>query len=224
MIFQRDRCEKIFFFSTIVNGRGYQTDKNRTIRVEKILTKELSLEEYSNEDLFELVQTKDSYPTFEKLYKRLYSMLISHAFRYMRSTQQADDMVSEVFYKIWKRRSEIRMNSSLQSYLYTSVRNKCLDHLRSENRVERCDDDVLLDFDAKTATPHQYTVGEELKKRIENAIEALPNDRRRIFKMSRDNGLKYKEIAAILGISIKTVETQMGRALKHLRNELSEYL
>ncbi|MEO1098074.1 MAG: sigma-70 family RNA polymerase sigma factor, partial [Bacteroidota bacterium] len=81
-----------------------------------------------------------------------------------------------------------------------------------------------LDFDAKTATPHQYTVGEELKKRIENAIEALPNDRRRIFKMSRDNGLKYKEIAAILGISIKTVETQMGRALKHLRNELSEYL
>ena len=150
--------------------------------------------------------------------------LISHAFRYMRSTQQADDMVSEVFYKIWKRRSEIRMNSSLQSYLYTSVRNKCLDHLRSENRVERCDDDVLLDFDAKTATPHQYTVGEELKKRIENAIEALPNDRRRIFKMSRDNGLKYKEIAAILGISIKTVETQMGRALKHLRNELSEYL
>ncbi|MEM1407949.1 MAG: RNA polymerase sigma-70 factor [Bacteroidota bacterium] len=192
--------------------------------MEKLLTKELSLEEYSNEDLFELVQKKDSYPTFEKLYKRFYSMLISHAFRYMRSTQQADDMVSEVFYKIWKRRSEIKMTSSLQSYLYTSVRNKCLDHLRSESRVEHCDDDVLVDFDAKTATPHQYTVGEELKKRIENAIEALPNDRRRIFRMSRDNGLKYKEIADILGISIKTVETQMGRALKHLRNELSEYM
>ena len=178
----------------------------------------------SNEGLFVKVRQHGDYTAFESLYRRFYVALTNYAYRYMRCRDKADDMVSEVFYKLWKKRAAISVTTSLQSYLFTSVRNKCLDQIRAEGRVNQCDETVLIDFDAACATPLQYTVGEELQKRIETAIEALPKDRRRIFRMSRDNGLKYKEIAATLGISIKTVETQMGRALRFLREELKEYM
>lgn len=180
--------------------------------------------EITSEQLFLKVKDEGSYKAFEKLYYRFYKPLINYAHKYMKSIQVSDDMVSEVFYKIWKRRKEITVSSSFQSYLFTAVRNKCLDHLRAENKVHHCDDDILVEFDSLTATPLQYTMGEELQNRIEMAIEALPKDRKRIFRMSRDNGMKYKEIAEMLGISIKTVETQMGRALKHLRTALKEFM
>ncbi|MEM9298411.1 MAG: RNA polymerase sigma-70 factor [Bacteroidota bacterium] len=192
--------------------------------MEKIVTIELTLNDCSNEDLFSLIQNESSYAAFEELHRRFYHVLINYSFRFMQSKQQADDVVSEVFYKIWKKRSVINVTSSLRSYLFTSVRNMCLDCLRSEKKIEHCQDDILIDFDGSCDTPHQCAVGVELKIRIENAIEALPKDRKKVFRMSRDHGLKYKEIAETLGISIKTVETQMGRALKYLRIELSEYM
>lgn len=178
----------------------------------------------SNEELFSLVRERSDYTAFESLYHRMYKPLSVYAIRYTKSPELADDMVSEVYYKLWTKRDTINISSSLQSYLYTSVRNKCLDQIRSQHGIEQCDETALINFDSLSATPLQYTISEELQKRIETAIEALPKDRRRVFRMSRDNGLKYKEIAETLGISIKTVETQMGRALKFLREELKEYL
>ena len=177
-----------------------------------------------NKYLFEEIRCGDNYKAFEIMYRRFYHRLASFAFRFTQSSDQAEEVVSDVFYKLWKNRKNIQITSSLQSYLFTSVRNKCLDKLRAENRVSRCDSSVLVNFTSTISTPLQHTLGEELRKRIEVAIEALPRDRRRIFRLSRDNGLKYKEIAALLDISIKTVETQMGRALKYLRGELKEYL
>ncbi|MEM7108739.1 MAG: RNA polymerase sigma-70 factor [Bacteroidota bacterium] len=195
------------------------------MQMEEIATKRrLVLKDCSNEYLFALVQNESNYAAFEALYTRFYHVLINYSFRYMQSKQQADDVVSEVFYKIWKKRSGIHVTSSLRSYLFTAVRNMCLDYLRSESKIEHCQDDMLIEYEGSSDTPHQCAVGEELKIRIENAIEALPKDRRKVFRMSRDQGLKYKEIAETLGISIKTVETQMGRALKYLRGELSEYM
>ena len=177
-----------------------------------------------NEHLFEEVKRSDNYEAFEIMYRRFYQRLASFAYRFTQSSDKAEEVVSDVFYKLWKNRKNIEITSSLQSYLFTSVRNKCLDKLRVENRVSHCDDSVLLNYRSTISTPLQHTLEEELRKRIEIAIEALPRDRRRIFRLSRDNGLKYKEIAALLDISIKTVETQMGRALKFLRGELKEYL
>ena len=182
------------------------------------------IDELSNEELFEVIKATDDYLAFEKLYKRFYYILTHYAYRYMKCPELANDMVSEVFYKLWKKRDSISVTTSLQSYLFTAVRNKCLDQLRVENRVDKCDDSVLVDLDSSSSTPLQHAIAEELQQKIESAIEALPKDRRRVFRMSRDNGLKYKEIADTLGISIKTVETQMGRALKFLRGELTEYI
>lgn len=181
-------------------------------------------EENLSEHLFEEVKRSDNYKAFEIMYRRFYQRLASFAYRFTQSSDKAEEVVSDVFYKLWKNRKNIEITSSLQSYLFTSVRNKCLDKLRVENRVSHCDDSVLLNYRSTISTPLQHTLGEELRKRIEIAIEALPRDRKRIFRLSRDNGLKYKEIAALLDISIKTVETQMGRALKFLRGELKEYL
>ncbi len=190
----------------------------------QILPEGIKTDDLTNEELFEIIKETGDYLAFEKLYRRFYYILTHYAYRYMKCPELANDMVSEVFYKLWKKRESISVTTSLQSYLFTSVRNKCLDQLRAKSRVDQCDDSVLIDFDCSSATPLQYTVGEELHQKIESAIEALPRDRRKVFRMSRDNGLKYKEIADTLGISIKTVETQMGRALKFLRQELSEYV
>ena len=177
-----------------------------------------------NEHLFEQIKRSDNYKAFEIIYRRFYHRLASFAFRFVQSSYEAEEVVSDVFYKLWKNRKNIQITSSLQSYLFTSVRNKCLDKLRVENRKNQCDDSILVNFTSNISNPLQHTLGEELRKRIETAIEALPRDRKRIFRLSRDNGLKYKEIAALLNISIKTVETQMGRALKYLRRELKEYI
>lgn len=190
----------------------------------QIVPPNTQIDELSNEELFEVIKESGDYVAFEKLYKRFYYILTHYAYRYMKCPELANDMVSEVFYKLWKKRDSISVTTSLQSYLFTAVRNRCLDQLRVENRVDKCDDSVLIDLDSSSSTPLQHAIAEELQQKIENAIEALPKDRRKVFRMSRDNGLKYKEIADTLGISIKTVETQMGRALKFLRGELTEYI
>ncbi|MCG8384997.1 MAG: RNA polymerase sigma-70 factor [Cytophagales bacterium] len=190
----------------------------------QIVPPSTQIDELSNEELFEVIKESGDYVAFEKLYKRFYYILTHYAYRYMKCPELANDMVSEVFYKLWKKRDSISVTTSLQSYLFTAVRNRCLDQLRVENRVDKCDDSVLIDLDSSSSTPLQHAIAEELQQKIENAIEALPKDRRKVFRMSRDNGLKYKEIADTLGISIKTVETQMGRALKFLRGELTEYI
>ena len=143
------------------------------------------------------------------------------AYNYLEDGDAAEDIVQEVFSTVWSKASEIDIRTNLKSYLFGAVRNACLNVLKHRKVVDSHEKEVggiesFLDVD--------FLEMDELQSKVNEALEALPEKRRQIFEMSRYEGKKYHEIAAELDISIKTVETQMGRTLRHLREILGPYL
>jgi len=161
---------------------------------------------------------------FEKLFKTHYSRLCSYANLFLNDPDAAEDVVQEVFFKLWKNRDEIIISTTVKSYLFRAVRNGCMnviDHISVREAYK-----ILNDEDMKHSegNPVDETIVSELEERIREPIDLLPPERRRIFIMSRFDGLKYREIADQLNISVKTVENQMYQALRFLRDRLVDYL
>ena len=174
----------------------------------------------SLDSLFKNVTDYDDYNAFENIFKRTYTSVCSFVQKMVRSHELAEEIVDDVFFSLWKNRKKIRITSSFKSYLLTSVRNRSLDCLRKMKKKQN-----LALENASTLPSSQSSVLEnmecnELQLRIDTAIQLLPKQCRLIFILSREQGLKYREIAEMLSISIKTVDTQMGRALKFLRGEI----
>ena len=134
-------------------------------------------------------------------------------------------MVQQVFYKIWEQRERLNIQSSLKAYLYRSVHNLCINHL-THQKIRATHQSYTMQYisqqeeDAAARKVQQS----ELEKNISKALNELPEQCRTIFQMSRFEELKYQEIADRLGLSVKTVENQMGKALKLLRVKLVHYL
>jgi len=164
----------------------------------------------------------DSQQAFEMLFRALFRPLTAYAFRIVRDLPAAENIVQDVYLKLWQNRHEVVITTSLEHYMFRSVRNHSLnyldkvrvrsDYLRTEMERERENDDYQAYFPE---------IG--LLNKIEKAIGALPEKRQVIFRMAREEGLKYREIAERLNLSIKTVEAQMTLALKQLRDSLKEY-
>lgn len=135
---------------------------------------------------------------------------------------EAEDLVQQAFVKLWEYRGRLDVSWSLKAYLYKTVHNACLNRLRAGKVRSK-----YLDYNAQQLndmyTPPDDT-SPELLERFQRAMEALPPQCRHIFELSRFETLKYREIADQLGISIKTVETQMGKALRLMRTQLADYL
>ena len=161
---------------------------------------------------------------FEEVFKSSYAGLCGYANKYISDLDQAEEIVQEVFFNYWNKRTFLEINGALEAYLYKAVRNACLNHLkhlkvRSQYAVAQLH--TLKEEESK----HLDTMVElELQQKIEDSINLLPTERQKIFKLSRYEGLKYLEIAAELQLSVKTVEAQMGKALKFLKENLAEYL
>ena len=161
---------------------------------------------------------------FENFFKSYYADLCNYAFGFLKEKTDAEEVVQDVFFTIWENRQKITIESSLKSYCYKSVRNKCLNiikhiEIRETHKVHN-EREIL---NTQNHTPMDYEQ-EELQQRINTAIEALPEIRQKVFKLSRYEGLKYKEIAEKLNISVKTVEVHMSKALSQLREALADYL
>ena len=171
------------------------------------------------EMLIMLVIEHDDYYAFESLFKKMYNPLCQFCIKFVKSPEVAEELVSDVFYSIWKNRNRLLI-SSPKAYLFTSVRNKAFDHLRKVKKQIHCDLENATNLPADTANSQEILVLRELTASMEKSVARLPKQCRLIYELSRDQGLKYKEIATILQVSVKTVETQMGRALKHLRNSM----
>lgn len=131
--------------------------------------------------------------------------------------EEAENVVAEVFYKIWKNRATLRINTSARAYLYTAVRNQALDMLRRAKSGPPPPEYAPATY---VRSPEEDLIGSELQDQIQAAISRLPEQRQLIFRLNREEGLKYREIAQRLNISIKTVETQMSRSLRTLREQL----
>jgi RNA polymerase sigma-70 factor (ECF subfamily) len=160
---------------------------------------------------------------FEALFREHYEALVRFAEGVLRSRDVAEDVVQDVMLNVWRQRETLQVDESARAYLFRSVRNRALNQLRNE-RVRRDAIPHLASDPRPSAAVDSELVEEELASAIRDAVAALPPRCREVFELSRGEGLRYSEIAAVLGISIKTVETQMGRALKSLRERLAAFL
>lgn len=161
---------------------------------------------------------------FKELFQAHYDALCRYACRYVASLEVAEDLVQEVFFDLWKRRSTWHPEHSPKAFLFGAVRNQTLKHQRrsrGSTQVLNGQQEILQEVSSQ-GSPARSLRSRELTERGQQAINELPERRRHIFILSRKHGLTYAEIAIALDISVKTVETQMGRALQHLRNRLSE--
>jgi RNA polymerase sigma-70 factor, ECF subfamily len=136
----------------------------------------------------------------------------------------AKDLVQEVFFSLWQKKESIDLSKSVKSYLTSAVRNKCLNYIRDHKKFSVT---ILESEDQYISSPykqHDNLIEEELRNKINSSIEELPERCREVFMLSRYERLKYQEIADKLNISVKTVETQMSKALQHFRIRLAEFL
>ncbi|MEQ8242912.1 RNA polymerase sigma-70 factor [Fulvivirga sp.] len=161
---------------------------------------------------------------FEVLFRHSYGTMCGYAKKYIADTDEAEGIVQDVFVNFWERRDAIEISDSIEAYLYRSVRNSCLNQLKHSQVKAKYAMEQVLAYKNTDAVTTDTLEDLELQQKIDACIDSLPIERRKIFKLSREDGLKYKEIANELNISIKTVENQMGKALKHLRTHLAEYL
>lgn len=136
----------------------------------------------------------------------------------------AEETVQSIFVKMWENRSQLVIDSSVRSYLFSAVRNNCLNQLKQMKVRDAYKTHNKRTLDQSVVLADDELEASELETRIHASIEALPTARKQIFILSRYDGLKYKEIAEKLNISIKTVENQMGSAIKQLKNDLAEYM
>lgn len=161
---------------------------------------------------------------FEKAYEQLffdyYPQLTVFAKKYVQDIEMAKEIVQTIFIRIFEKRKSIIIETSIKSYLYQSVRNECLNHIRHENIHNEHIKQYRLQSENNSIEWSDKMDETELEYKIFQSVEKLPKQCQKIFKMSRIEGKKNKEIAEILQISKRTVETQISRALKVLRKEL----
>ena len=165
--------------------------------------------------------------SLELLFRRLYPRLCAYANKFVQDTGDSKEIVQDLFLAIWNNREHLDESRSLEAYLFTSVKNKCLNVLKA--RIVKSKQAELLwmlysEESSMNDNSYHVLLANELQSDFNKALQKLPSECRRIFELSRFEGLRYQEIAGRLNISIKTVETQMYRALNKLRIELREHL
>jgi len=160
---------------------------------------------------------------FDELFRAWYPSLVRASESIVRSRAVAEEIVQDVLLELWKRREKLADESSPQAYLFQSTRNRALNHIRHE-RVEQKSEPELIRQTEMSASAHSQLVEEEIEAALKTAVSELPDRCREVFELSRTHGLKYAEIATTLGISVKTVEAQMGKALRTLRVKLAPWL
>jgi RNA polymerase sigma-70 factor (ECF subfamily) len=160
---------------------------------------------------------------FETLFFAYYDQLYKYAWKYVRSKQGAKGIVQDVFADVWQNRNNLDEAKNIKGFLFALVKNRALDIIKHQKIVEKHEGEVFAVQESwyrSTEQHHRPTAETFINEDICRAIEDLPPRARQIFLLNREEGLTYKEIAAYLNISVKTVESQMSRVLKLLRKSL----
>ncbi|MCW9706068.1 RNA polymerase sigma factor [Fodinibius salsisoli] len=182
--------------------------------------------EKSESLLLEKIQKGDEY-AFEIAFLKYYTPLCKYIWKYVRSEDLAEEIVQEVFATVWETRANLDSSGHLRGLLYEIARNQALDYIKHQKIVDKYiaeakqikTEEQYLTINYEDSRGHQ-----ELVNDVEEAIAGLPPKAQEVYLLNREDGLTYKEIAKYLGISIKTVESQMRRVLQILRDHLSKYL
>jgi RNA polymerase sigma-70 factor (ECF subfamily) len=185
-----------------------------------------AFENNTEKEIFTLLQKGNVY-AYELIFRRYYVSLSGFAARFVQQPDAAEEIVQNIFLKLWEKKESLSIETSLKSYLFRAVYNGCNNHLahtKIQNKYISLVRENILRNEALSDPVMDSLAYKELNEKITDAIERLPTECKKIFKMSRFDGLKYAEIAESLQISVKTVETQISRALLRLRVELKEFL
>lgn len=179
--------------------------------------------EQNDNYLIELIKNGNE-SAFDKVYLKYFKNLHTYAQNFTKDNDTAEEIIQNVFCRIWEKRHQLKTDGYLKSFLYRAVHNECINFLKHEtvrssfnvyhtNQMKHTESDLSTEI-----------LASELEKQMHSAINELPDQCRLIFQMSRFEQLKYQQIAEQLHISIKTVENQMGKALKILRIKLADFL
>lgn len=178
---------------------------------------------HSDNSILERLQNDDRH-ALELLFKTHYAPLCRFAKNILKDKDQAEDMVQEVFLKIWDKRHALKVSSSLKAYLFMAVKNHCLNTLKLNERKNWLDEDMENDALLSNNEVESKLNAKHLNEKIQQAIELLPEKCKLTFQLSRHEEMSYKEIAELMNVSVKTVENQMGKALTFLRKNLLPYI
>lgn len=193
-----------------------------TIRKILPLSSDLGRENYTDEQLLALIRQREDQQAFEQLFHRYYPSLCKQAFLMVQCRCQAEEVVSDVFIRVWKNRRNLYINRKVRYYLHTAVRNQAIDYLRKTVKERPFRSELSRDYQSRYRNPAEEVISKEIQEEVQAAIDRLPPRGRYIFRLCKDQGMKYREIAEMLDISIKTVETHMRRSLIYLRQELRQ--
>lgn len=182
------------------------------------------------QNLLFLLKRGDS-TAYKYIYDYHYVLLCSVAYEYLKDEFLAETIVEDIIFHLWEKRETFEITISLRSYLVRAVRNRCINYLSLERERKEVtfssmnvDDTAQLSASPAFDYPLATLLEKELEQQITQAIEKLPDDCRRVFKMSRFDGKSYEQISQALSISVNTVKYHMKNALSRLNKDLSEYL
>lgn len=178
------------------------------------------LEEFRNNNL----------EAFELFFKTNQPQMVAYANKFLDDWETSRDIVQEIFLNLWENKNTIEITSSLRSYLFTAVRNQCVNNIKHKIIIQKHTDNTLARFRElelnyyQSDETHHKLFESEIGKKIEESVNNLPDQCRITFELSRYQGLKSHEIAKKMDVSVRTVETQIYRALKVLKETLKDYL
>jgi RNA polymerase sigma-70 factor, ECF subfamily len=165
---------------------------------------------------------------FEYIFKSYFHSLFHYAQHLLHSNYRAEEVVSDVFARLWEHRGQITIESSLKSYLFRTVYHQCLNQMRQlkvEDKYRLYFLNYFMEaYSSGSGYPLESIIEKELENKISDVINSLPEQCRVMFLLSRDEELSHEEIAKRYGVSVNTVHTQIARALRRLKEELKDYL
>jgi len=181
--------------------------------------------ELKDQDFIHLLKNGDA-AAYEKVYTAFFRRLHTYAFLTVRDELLAEEIVQEIFFRIWERKEKLSIHTSLKAYLYASVHHECLLQLKRQKRYSIYQSSLVYQEKNKPGREDasMKIQQSQLEEKFHEALNNLPERCRTIFQLNRVEKQKYREIAAQLGISVKTVENQMGKAIRLLRVSLAEFL
>lgn len=173
--------------------------------------------------LYRIIRGDES--AFKSLFLQYYGELLNYAFSITESKFAAEEVVSAVFINLWQHRKKLKNVSNISSYLFVSVKNRSYNYIRDNHQIqiqESHSDKLVLKTTLEN--PESIYLSEEIRNTLVSEIDKLPERCKLIFRLVREDGMKYKEVAELLDISVKTVETQMGRAISKLKEGMSSHI
>lgn len=181
----------------------------------------MSIKKDSDQNLIQQIR-QSSHTAFRELFQRYYQILLATAINLLTDVNLAKDVVQDVFLQLWKKRESLNIQSSVKAYLQRAVINKALNQIKARKRIT--DEKPLVTMEASFHSAHDNLNAQDLNKAIEKALDTLPERCRLIFVLRRMEGYSHKEIAEMLDISTKTIENQITKALKVLKEAVKPFV